>query len=198
MRKVTKLLSTTAVVSTLVVGSSATYFSTITNDVQAAEQVQKWGNGEGGSSGGESMDSQSVSKLQSQTPWYKYEGYTTYDPTFTLDYNFVRAMKYDNATINGYKVDPKAYKDYAYSKTIYDTTIDFNDKDEVIQMSFKTKPKSVTKSEFIKAHESNMDKDDDASELEDETMVPFYTNNGGSYKGFFDEDGYLTKIIIGQ
>ncbi|MGI2268751.1 immunodominant staphylococcal antigen IsaB family protein [Staphylococcus cohnii] len=95
-------------------------------------------------------------------------------------------------------VDPKANKDYAYSKTIYDTTIDFNDKDEVIQMSFKTKPKSVTKSEFIKAHESNMDKDDDASELEDETMVPFYTNNGGSYKGFFDEDGYLTKIIIGQ
>ena len=65
MRKVTKLLSTTAVVSTLVVGSSVTYFSTITNDVQAAEQVQKWGSGEGGSSGGESMDSQSVSKLQS-------------------------------------------------------------------------------------------------------------------------------------
>ena len=47
MRKVGKLISATVVVSTLVVGSSAAYISTSSPTAQAAEQVQKWGHGEG-------------------------------------------------------------------------------------------------------------------------------------------------------
>ncbi len=84
MRKFGEIFSATVVVSTLVAGSSA------------AEQVQKWGHGEGGNG----VSTQSTKDSQSQKPWYNYEGYTTYDPTFTLDYNFVRAMKYDNFTRN--------------------------------------------------------------------------------------------------
>lgn len=196
MRQLGKLFSATIVVSTLVVGSSAAYITTANPDANAAEQVQKWGHGEGGTNGGENVSTQDASKLEAQTPWYNYEGYTTYDPSFTQDYNFVRALKYDNVSINGYKVDPKAYKDYDHTKKIYDTTIDFNDKNEVIQISFDTKPNTVSKEEFIESHASNME-EETASDSGDETMIPYNTNDG-SYKAFFDEDGYLTKIIIGQ
>ncbi|MGM7692059.1 hypothetical protein ACS65S_07390 [Staphylococcus saprophyticus] len=69
MRKVGKLLSATVVVSTLVVGSSAAYISTNSTDTQAAEQVQKWGHGEGGASG---ASTQGTTDLKAQTPWYSY------------------------------------------------------------------------------------------------------------------------------
>ena len=46
MRKFGKIFSATVVVSTLVAGSSAAYITM--SDAQAAEQVQKWGHGEGG------------------------------------------------------------------------------------------------------------------------------------------------------
>ncbi|MGN4241005.1 immunodominant staphylococcal antigen IsaB family protein [Staphylococcus equorum] len=123
MHKVGKLLSATVVASTLVLGSSASYITTNSSDVQAAEQVQKWGHGEGGASG---ANTESSANLKAETPWYNYEGYTTYDPSFTQDYNFVRALKYDNVSIDGYKVDPSVDNDYDYSKEVYDTTVDFN------------------------------------------------------------------------
>ena len=146
MRKVSKVLSATVVLSTLVVGSSAVPITNSSSDVQAAEKVQEWGHGEGGSG----VSTESTADTQSQIPWYNYEGYTTYDPTFTLDYNFVRAMKYDNFTLNGYKANPKANQNHAYTVDSYGSQIDFNEKDQVIQMEFNTKPHAVTKAQFKK------------------------------------------------
>ncbi|MBM6628680.1 hypothetical protein JTF04_03210 [Mammaliicoccus vitulinus] len=194
MRKVGKLLSATVIVSTLVVGSSTAYITTSNLDAQAAEQVQKWGHGEGGASG---ASTQGTENLEAQIPWYSYEGYTTYDPSFTQDYNFVRAAKYDNVSINGYKVDPKAYKNYDHTKTIYDTSIDFNDDNEVIQISFNTKPNTVSKEAFKKAHASNDMEYESKPNSDGVTMISYNTNNG-AYKAFFDENDNLTKIIFGQ
>ena len=183
MRKFGKIFSATVVVSTLVAGSSAAYITM--SDAQAAEQVQKWGHGEGGNG----VSTQSTKDSQSQKPWYNYEGYTTYDPTFTLDYNFVRAMKYDNFTLNGYKANPKAHQTHAY-------TIDFNENDEAIQMEFNAKSHTVTKAQFKKTHASNNSTEEGESE-EGGTFIPYSTNDG-AYKAFFDKDGYLTHIRIGQ
>ncbi|MEB7656515.1 hypothetical protein NGB24_01540 [Mammaliicoccus vitulinus] len=194
MRKVGKLLSATVIVSTLVVGSSTAYITTSNLDAQAAEQVQKWGHGEGGASG---ASTQGTENLEAQIPWYSYEGYTTYDPSFTQDYNFVRAAKYDNVSINGYKVDPKAYKNYDHTKTIYDTSIDFNDDNEVIQISFNTKPNTVSKKAFKKAHASNDMEYESKPNNDGVTMISYNTNNG-AYKAFFDKNDNLTKIIFGQ
>lgn len=194
MRKVGKLLSATVIVSTLVVGSSTAYITTSNLDAQAAEQVQKWGHGEGGASG---ASTQGTENLEAQIPWYSYEGYTTYDPSFTQDYNFVRAAKYDNVSINGYKVDPKAYKNYDHTKTIYDTSIDFNDDNEVIQISFNTKPNTVSKEAFKKAHASNDMEYESKPNNDGVTMISYNTNNG-AYKAFFDKNDNLTKIIFGQ
>lgn len=196
MRKVGKLLSATVVVSTLVLGSSAAYLTTGIPDVQAAEQVQKWGHGEGGASG---ENNESGANLKAETPWYNYEGYTTYDPSFTQDYNFVRALKYDNVSINGYKVDTNSDDDYDHMKQVYDTTVEFNSDNEVILISFATKPDSVSKATFKKAHTSNKIIDEgvtNGGEHGNGTFVKYATNDG-SYTAYFDKDKKLMQINIG-
>ncbi|PHK49420.1 immunodominant staphylococcal antigen IsaB family protein [Staphylococcus edaphicus] len=190
MRKVRQLLSTTIVVSTLVVGSSVAYIATNSPETQAAEQVQKWGHGEGGASG---ASTQSTKNLKAQTPWYNYEGYTTHDPSFTQDYNFVRALKYDNVTINGYKVNTHTDREPYYSKKIYDTTVDFNGEDEVVGITFLTKPNTVSKDMFKKAHASNQIVN--SGETEGGTFLEYKTNTG-LYSVDFDKNDKLKEILI--
>lgn len=196
MRKVGKLLSATVVVSTLVLGSSAAYLTTGSPDVQAAEQVQKWGHGEGGASG---ANNESGANLKAETPWYNYEGYTTYDSSFTQDYNFVRALKYDNVSINGYKVDTNSDDDYDHMKQVYDTTVEFNSDNEVIRISFATKPDSVSKATFKKAHTSNKIIDEGVTSGGDQGDGTFvkYATNDGSYTAYFDKNKKLMQINIG-
>ncbi|WP_232198184.1 immunodominant staphylococcal antigen IsaB family protein [Staphylococcus arlettae] len=45
---------------------------------------------------------------ETMMPYYNYNGYTTYDGHFTQDNDFVRALKYDNVMIDGYKVNTAA------------------------------------------------------------------------------------------
>src|SRR5699024_511758 len=176
MRKAGKLISATVVVSTLVVGSSAAYISTSSPTAQAAEQVQKWGHGEGSASG---ANSENGVRTQAQTtPWYNYEGYTTYDPSFTQDYNFVRALKYDNVTIDGYKVDTDAKKEFDHSKKVYDTNVEINIDNELMQLTFFKKHYSLSKATFKKAHTSNEIIEDGKLGNGDGTYVKYATNNG--------------------
>ncbi|MCG7337810.1 hypothetical protein MHZ36_00775 [Staphylococcus sp. ACRSN] len=192
MRKVGKVLSATVVISTLIVGSSAAYITSDSKDAQAAEQVQKWGHGEGGSSNG---NVEGDTHLKAETPWYNYEGYTTYDPSFTQDYNFVRALKYENVSINGYKIDPNSNGGYDYSKTVYDTTINFNDKDEVAMIEFDTKPDTITKKEFKQAHKSNNILTEGTTPGDVGTFVRYETKDS-YYNVYFDKQGYLYEIEI--
>ena len=190
MNKVGKLLSATVVVSTLVVGSSAAYISTNNTDTQAAEKEQKWGHGEGGASG---ASTQGTTDLKAQTPWYSYEGYTTYDPSFTQDYNFVRALKYDNVTINGYKVNPHTDREPVRSEQVYDTTVDFNGSDEVVGITFLTKPNTISKDTFKEAHVSNQIVN--KGEADEGTFLEYQTN-AGIYTAYFDKNDKLMKIMI--
>ena len=198
MNKVVKLLSSTVIVSTLVVGSSAAYITSNNQEVKAqSEQVQKWGHGEGGASGANTESSASGVELKAETPWYNYEGYTTYDGSFTQDYNFVRALKYDNVSIDGYKVDPKADSKVEYNETIYDTTASFNKDDEVVQTTFFTKPDSVSKDTFKDAHSSNEITEEGKLGNDDGTFVKYKTNEG-SYTAFFDTKDNLMEMTISQ
>ncbi|KRG10771.1 immunodominant staphylococcal antigen IsaB family protein [Staphylococcus sp. NAM3COL9] len=193
MNKVVKLLSSTVIVSTLVVGSSAAYITSNNQEVKAqSEQVQKWGHGEGGASG---ANTESSAALKAETPWYNYEGYTTYDASFTQDYNFVRALKYDNVSIDGYKVDPKADKKVDHYEDIYDTSVGLNSDDEVVQVHFFTKPESVNKATFKKAHASNEIIEDGKLGNDDGTFLKYATNDG-SYTAYFNHNGYLTQMAI--
>ncbi|HLR19042.1 MAG TPA: hypothetical protein VK115_03920 [Staphylococcus sp.] len=197
MNKMVKLLSSTVIVSTLVVGSSSAYITSNSQDVQAqSEQVQKWGHGEGGASLS-AANMESDTELEAETPWYKYEGYTTYDPSFTQDYNFVRALKYDNVTMNGYKVDPEADSKVKYNETVYDTTVAFNKDDEAVQTTFFTKPDSVSKETFKDAHSSNQIIEEGKLGNDDGTFVEYKTNKG-SYTAFFDHNDKLMEMTISQ
>ncbi|RIP36094.1 hypothetical protein BUZ14_05430 [Staphylococcus gallinarum] len=195
MYKFGKIISATFVVSTLVIGSSVAYVSTDNQKIQAAEKIQKWGHGEGGSSG---TSSEIGKNLKAETPWYKYEGYTTYDASFTQDYNFVRALKYDNVTINGYKVKTNLKNDdLDHIKDVYDTMIEYNSDNEVKGISFMTKPNTVSKSTFKKAHASNNIIDEGTIEGEDKhgTYIQYATNDG-SYMAYFDENDKLMQLRI--
>ncbi|MFQ3903015.1 hypothetical protein AB3456_12420 [Staphylococcus pseudoxylosus] len=144
---------------------------------------QTWGDGEGG------VD------LKPETPWYNYDGYTTHDASFPVDDDFVQALKYDNVTINGYKVDPDAYKEFNHSKMLYDTMINFNEQDEVVLLRFATKPDTISKTEFKNAHQSN----DILAEGEtpgDVGSFVRYETNESYYNVYFDKQGYLYQIEI--
>ncbi|WP_239466239.1 hypothetical protein [Staphylococcus sp. GFQ9D221P] len=148
------------------------------------------GHGEGGASG---ASAQSTADLKAQTPWYNYEGYTTYDPSFTQDYNFVRALKYDNVTINGYKVNPHTDREPVRSEQVYDTTVDFNGSDEVVGITFLTKPNTISKDTFKEAHVSNQIVN--KGEADEGTFLEYQTN-AGIYTAYFDKNDKLMKIMI--
>lgn len=186
MRKINKMLSSTAIVSALVLGTSTVYLTANGPEIQAkASKEATWGYGTSGVS------------AKAEVPWYKYEGYTSYDADFTQDYNFVRALKYDNVTINGYKVDTDAKAEFDHSKKLYDTTVEFNSDDEVVQITFFTKPDAVSKATFKDAHISNEIVDEGKLGNGDGTFVKYGTNDG-SYTAFFDQNDKLMEITIGQ
>ena len=141
------------------------------------------------------MDQQGMEMGQTtMMPYYNYDGYTTYDGQFTKDYDFVRALQHDNVMIDGYKVNTAASdKDVASSKAVYDSMIDMNKDGQVIHITFETKPDTISKEMFEKAHmTSNMV---DEGQTTDGTYLTYETNNG-MYKAFFDKHGYLMKMMI--
>lgn len=127
-------------------------------------------------------------------PYYNYTGYTTYDGHFTQDYDFVRALKYDNVMIDGYKVNTATNdKDVATSKKVDDTMVDMNKDGQVVHITFDTKEHAVSKDKFKKEHMSNHMSDE--GQTENGSYMTYETNNG-MYKAFFDEQGYLMKVMI--
>ncbi|RIN41566.1 immunodominant staphylococcal antigen IsaB family protein [Staphylococcus succinus] len=127
-------------------------------------------------------------------PYYNYTGYTTYDGHFTQNYDFVRALKHDNVMIDGYKVNTAANdKDIATSKKVNDTMIDMNKDGQVVHITFDTKENTISKDMFKKEHMSNHMADE--GQTNDGSYLTYTTNNG-MYKAFFDNQGYLMKVMI--
>ncbi|MFQ3853078.1 hypothetical protein ABLV90_05345 [Staphylococcus sp. 2S1] len=131
---------------------------------------------------------------EAMMPYYNYTGYTTYDGHFTQDYDFVRALKYDNVMIDGYKVNTATNdKDVATSKKVNDTMVDMNKDGQVVNITFNTKADTVSKAMFKKAHMSNHMSDE--GQTENGSYITYKTNHG-MYTAHFDEQGFLMKVMI--
>ncbi|NKR46828.1 hypothetical protein GS885_26590 [Rhodococcus hoagii] len=131
---------------------------------------------------------------ETMIPYYNYTGYTTYDGHFTQDYDFVRALKYDNVMIDGYKVNTATNdKDVSTSKKVNDTMVDMNKDGQVVNITFDTKADTVSKAMFKEAHMSNHMSDE--GQTENGSYMTYETNNG-MYTAHFDEQGYLMKVMI--
>src|SRR5699024_6555638 len=114
---------------------------------------------------------------ETMMPYYNYNGYTTYDGQFTQDYNFVRALKYDNVMIDGYKVNTAASdKTVDSSKKVDSTMVDMNKDGQVVHITFDTKPNTVNKDMFKKAHMSNHMTDE--GKTDNGSYMAYETNNG--------------------
>ncbi|MGO2000284.1 MAG: immunodominant staphylococcal antigen IsaB family protein [Staphylococcus saprophyticus] len=131
---------------------------------------------------------------EAMMPYYNYTGYTTYEGHFTQDYDFVRALKYDNVMIDGYKVNTATNdKDVATSKKVNDTMVDMNKDGQVVNITFDTKADTVSKAMFKKAHMSNHMSDE--GQTENGSYITYETNHG-MYTAHFDEQGFLMKVMI--
>ena len=131
---------------------------------------------------------------ETMMPYYNYNGYTTYDGHFTQDNDFVRALKYDNVMIDGYKVNTAATdKTVTSSKKVYSTMVDMNKDGQVVHITFDTKPNTVSKDMFKKAHMANHMIDE--GQTDNGSYMTYKTNNG-TYQAFFDDRGYLIKVVI--
>src|SRR5699024_12420096 len=128
---------------------------------------------------------------------YNIENNKKYYTIFNKYYNILHAYKYDNVSINSNKFDTGAKEEFDHNKKVYDTTVEFNSANEVVQITFFTKPDSVSKDTFKKAHTSNEITEEGKLGNGDGTFVTYDTNNG-SYTAFFDQNDNLMEMTIGQ
>ncbi|WP_414050912.1 immunodominant staphylococcal antigen IsaB family protein [Macrococcus animalis] len=133
---------------------------------------------------------------KSVTPYYTYKGYVKNNTKFLLDKNFVRALKYDNFKINGYKLNlkgkPGASKDFMKYDTYY-----YKDKKNRVTMirPLVGNAKQVTLKAFLKAHKGNKLVKKGKGEKPNMYEV-YYKTNGAEYMAMFQK-GYLTYFEYG-
>lgn len=125
-----------------------------------------------------------------ETPFYNYTGYTSASSNFVLDQDFINSLKYDNLTINDYKITNNSANDgkevNSYDQTFYKTGD--NKADSVI---FKLDGKTVSKEDLLKAYGQPIG-------------MPYETPNGLDQKykigdkliQFYINDGYVTEVQI--
>lgn len=125
-----------------------------------------------------------------QTPYYNYTGYTSASSNFILDKNFKNAIKYDNLTINGYKISEG---DSNNGETVdkYDQSFHVVGKNKADSVTFDLDGKSVSKENLLKTYgqPKGMPTDTPAG-------LDHVYNIGGKEVQFYLHDGYVTKVQI--
>lgn len=129
-------------------------------------------------------------------PHYTYNGYVYNNSKFVLNQYFVKALKYDNVKMNGYKINPKAKVGLGgatFKK--YDVVFLEDRKHRVGHMRFDIKPGTVKKSTFLKAHKANKIVRKYANQ--DKSGYVKYKTNKANYLASFNSKGYITSMEIG-
>lgn len=144
-----------------------------------------------------SSDAEAVTKSEKYVkPHYTYKGYVYNNGKFVLDQYFVKALKYDNVKMNGYKINPKAKVGLGgtpFKK--YDVMFLKDSKNRVGHMRFEIKPGTVKKSAFLKAHKANKIVSKYANQ--DKSGYIKYKTNKANYLASLNSKGYITSMEIG-
>lgn len=144
-----------------------------------------------------SSDAEAETKSEKYVkPHYTYNGYVYNNGKFVLNQYFVKALKYDNVKMNGYKINPKAKVGLGgkpFKK--YDVMFLKDSKNRVGHMRFDIKPGFVKKSAFLKAHKANKIVSKYANQ--DKSGYIKYKTNKTNYLASFNSKGYITSMEIG-
>ena len=131
-------------------------------------------------------------------PYYNYTGYTSYDSSFVLDPNFVRALQYGNVTLNGYKIQkenqisPKSGE----NTRVYDQTIVINSETRrAVAAAFPVKAGQISKQDIINAYGSYTGFLKAHPTDPDGTGIMRYEFDGSAVNFYFS-NGYLTSVSI--
>lgn len=123
-------------------------------------------------------------------PYYKYNGYTSYQSSFILDKHFINAIKYDNLTMNGYKIT-KTNVPSSNTVELYDQdfiAVNNHKADEVI---FSLKSGVVSKSKLVKAYGQPKEKP-----VKSIIGLVYNYQVGNKLVVFYVNKGYVTDVII--
>ncbi|WP_414055753.1 immunodominant staphylococcal antigen IsaB family protein [Macrococcus equi] len=90
-------------------------------------------------------------------PYYSYNGYVKNNSKFLIDKDFVRALKYDNFKMNGYKLNLKGRNGYGTKDFMkYDTYYYKDAKNRVTMIRpIVSHDKTITLKQFLAAHKNN-------------------------------------------
>ncbi|WP_414045079.1 immunodominant staphylococcal antigen IsaB family protein [Macrococcus equi] len=144
-----------------------------------------------------------------QTPYYKYSGYTSSNSDFVLDKDFIAAVKANNVTINGYKVDAKRIIQGASkthdTKRVYDQEYSFFKKGDKrpYTASLSVKAKSLKLTDVKKTYgtphlfQPKLVAGATKAVPSKKDGVYIYNYNGSQIQ-FVVEKGYVQKVVLGH
>ncbi|EKU48533.1 immunodominant staphylococcal antigen IsaB family protein [Staphylococcus massiliensis] len=129
-------------------------------------------------------------------PWYAYKGHTSYDSSFIVESTFVNAVKHNNVTLNGYKINmvtPKESEPMAI-KNVADTQItNFDDAGMPHIANFDVKKGQISKQDIIKAYGQPAQ----VKEGENNQFSMTYNIDDAIISFNFDANGYVQKGHLG-
>lgn len=138
--------------------------------------------------GAVAIDSHQPQTQASETPYYNYTGYTSADSNFILDQDFINAIKYDNLTINGYKID-KGSSNTGETVDIYDQSFHKVGKNKADSVTFALDGKTVSKGDLLTVYGPS-----DVTHTPAGNVYKRYYN--GTLVQFYVNNGYVTKVQI--
>lgn len=135
-------------------------------------------------------DNTHIQAQAAETPYYNYTGYTSAGSGFVLDQDFINSIKYDNLTINGYKIT-KGTSEIGEKVVKYDQSFHVLGKNKADAVTFDLDGKTVSKEDLLKAYGQPIG-------------MPSETPNGLVQKHkvgeklvqFYMKNGYVTEVQI--
>lgn len=124
-------------------------------------------------------------------PYYKYNGYTSYQSSFILDKHFINALKYDNLTMNGYKITKTNISSGKASVDLYDQTFIDVKNHKADEVMFKLKSGVVSKSKLVKAYGQPKEKPQKGT-----IGIMYKYQVGNKLVVFYVNKGYVTAVNI--
>lgn len=135
-------------------------------------------------------DNTHIQAQAAETPYYNYTGYTSASSGFVLDQDFINSLKYDNLTINGYKITRGA-SETGKIVDLYDQRFREIGENKADAVTFDLDGKTVSKEDLLKAYGQPIG-------MPNETPNGLVQKHkiGNKLVQFYMNNGYVTEVQI--
>lgn len=135
-------------------------------------------------------DNTHIQAQAAETPYYNYTGYTSASSGFVLDQDFINSLKYDNLTINGYKIT-QGDSETGEMVDKYDQRFRELGKNKADAVTFDLDGKTVSKEDLLKVYGQPI-----GMPKETPKGLAQQYEIGDKFVQFYMHDGYVTEVQI--